>query len=103
MIAKAAKGVTGLLRKLSITNENIENIHHAADAALNEADIVDLPDRFNDAFSSDGWIATGSMSVDTMRQALHLYESGERQKADDVILSWFDRERIALFAIKRAK
>ena len=103
MIAKAARAVAGLLKKLSITNKTIENIHQAADAALGEADIVDLPDRFNDAFSSDGWIATGSMSADTMRQALHLYESGERQEAEDVILSWFDRDSIALCAIKRAK
>ena len=103
LIAKGAKFVTGLLRKLSITNENIENIHHAADAALNKAEILDMPDRFNDAFSSDGWIATGSMSVDTMREALHLFELGKRQEAEDAILSWFERETIALFAIKRAK
>ena len=81
----------------------LRRIHHAADAALSEADIVDLPDRFNDAFSSDGWIATGSMSAHTMRQALRHYESGESQAAEDVILSWFDRDRIALCAITRAK
>ena len=103
VIAKTARAVTGFLKHLSITNESIESIHHAADAALSEADIVDLPDRFNDAFSSDGWIATGSMSADTMRQALRHYESGERQAAEDVILSWFDRDRIALCAITRAK
>ena len=103
VIAKMARAVTGLLKRLSITSENIETIHHAADAALSEADIVDLPDRFNDAFSSNGWIATGSMSADTMRQALRLYESGERQAAEDVILSSFDRDKIALCAIQRAK
>ena len=103
LIAKIARAVTGFLKKLSITNENMESIFHAADAVLSEADIVDLPDRFNDAFSSDGWIATGSMSAVTMRQALHHFEAGERQEAEDVILSWFDRDRIALFAINRAK
>ena len=103
VIAKMARALTGFLKKLSITNESIETIHRAADAALSEAEIVDLPDRFNNAFSSDGWIATGSMSADTMRQALRLYESGERQAAEEVILSWFDRERIAFCAIQRAK
>ena len=103
MIAKMAKALTGFLKKLSITNESIETIHQAAGAALSEADIVDLPDRFTDAFSSDGWIATGSLSSDTMRQALRLHEAGERQAAEEAILSWFDRDRIALFAIQRAK
>ncbi len=103
VIAKVARSVTGFLKTLSITNERIESIHHAADTALSEADIVDLPDRFNDTFSSDGWIATGSMSADTMRHALRLYESGERQAAEDLILSWFDRDRIALCAIQRTK
>ena len=105
VIARAAKCVTGFLKTLSINNERIESIHHAAGTALSEAeaDVLDLPDRFNDAFSSDGWIATGSMSADTMRQALRLHESGERQAAADLILSWFDRDRIALFAIQRTK
>ena len=102
-VAKIARAVTGFLKKLSVTNENIENIHRAADTALSEADLVDLPDRFNDAFSNDGWIATGSLSADTMRQALHRFESGKRQEAEDVILSWFDRDNIALLAINRAK
>ena len=103
VIAKMARSVTGFLKSLSITNESIESIHYAADAALSEADLFDLPDRFNASFSNDGWIATGSMSADTMRQALLLYESGERQAAEAVILSWFDRDRIALFAIQRTK
>ena len=102
-VAKIARAVTGFLKKLSVTNESIENIHRAADTALSEADLVDLPDRFNDAFSNDGWIATGSLSADTMRQALNRFEAGKRQEAEDVILSWFDRDNIALFAINRAK
>ena len=70
LIAKGAKLITGFLRKLPITSDNIETIHRAAEAALNKADIVDLPDRFNHAFSPDGWIATASMSADTMRASL---------------------------------
>lgn len=103
LIAKGVKSVTGLLRKLSITSENIEKIYHAADAALEQSDILDLPDRFNDTFSVDGWIATGSISADTMRHALNLCESGKKQEAEDAILSWFQRERIELFAVQRAK
>ena len=103
VIAKLARSVTGFLKKLSITNVRIDSIHHVAGTALSEADVLDLPDRFNDTFSSNGWIATGSMSADTMRQALRFYESGEWQAAEDLILSWFDRDTIALFAIQRTK
>ena len=103
LVAKGVKSITGFFRKLSITSENIEKIHHAADAVLNQADILDLPDRFNEAFSRDGWIATGSMSADTMRKAIHLAESDQKQEAEDTILSWFQKENIALFAVQRAK
>ena len=103
LVAKGARFITRLLRKICITNENIEKIHKAADDALNRSDILDLPDRFNDAFSRDGWIATGSMSADTMREAVQFYHSGRTQEAEDAILSWFQRETIALFAVQRAK
>ena len=38
-----------------------------------------------------------------MRQALRLYESGRKQEAVDVILSWFQRDTIDLFAVQRTK
>ena len=103
LIAKGAKVITGFLRKLPVTSDNIETIHRAAEAALNKSDILDLPDRFNDAFSQDGWIATASMSADTMREALHLYKSGKKEEAVDAILSWFQRDTIDLFAVQRTK
>lgn len=103
LVVKFTKAVTGLLKKLSIANESIEHIHRAVDSALGDADIVNLPDRFNYAFSNDGWIATGSMSVDTMRQILGRFESEQRQEAEDVILSWVDRDRKTLLAVNRAK
>ena len=103
LMVKGAKFITGFLRKFAIANQNIEKIHDAADAVLNQADILDLPDRFNNAFSRDGWIATGSMSADTMREAVHLSESGRKQEAEDTILSWFQEENITLFAVQRAK
>ena len=103
LVVKGAKVITGFLRKLPVTSDSIETIHRAAEAALNKGDIVDLPDRFNDAFSQDGWIATASMSADTMREALHLYDSGRKQEAVDVILSWFQRDTIDLFGVQRTK
>ena len=102
-LAKAAKFITGFLKRLSINHENLDQIHQTANAMVKQSDIFDLPDRFNDAFSEDGWIATGSMSVDIMRTAIELHEAGRRQEAEETILAWFQKDTISLFAIQRAK
>ena len=102
-LAKAAKFITGFLKRFPINNKNLDQIHQAADAMEKQSDILHLPDRFNDAFSVDGWIATNSMSTDTMRKAIELHESGRRQEAEETILGWFQEDTISLFAIQRAK
>lgn len=103
LLARIVKSTIGFLTTLGITNETIDGLHHDAATALRQSDILTLPDRFNTAFASDGWIATGSMSVDTMRKAVDLYESGKKQEAEDEILAWFQQDNINLFAIVRAK
>lgn len=102
-LAKATRFTTGLFKTLPIKNENVDRLHQATDAVVNQSDIFDLPDRFNDAFSDEGWIATDSMSVEVMRKAIELSESGSKQEAEEVILNWFRQEAIALFAIQRSK
>ena len=102
-LVKMAKWFTGFAKKVGITNKNLERIHQAADDVLQQSDVLTLPDRFNDAFARKGWIATGSMSVDTMRAALELYEAGKNQQAEDEIIAWFQEDTLNLFAIVRAK
>ena len=101
--AKAAKFITGILKRLPTTNESLNQIHQAADAVVKQSDLLHLPDRFNDTFSEDGWIATNSMSVDIMRKAIELHEAGREQDAKETILAWFQEDTISLFAIQRAK
>ena len=102
-LAKAAKFITGFLKKLPINNKNLDQICQAADAVIKQSDILYLPDRFNDAFSEDGWIATDSMSTNTMRKAIELHEAGRKQEAEKSILAWFQEDTISRFAIQRAK
>ena len=78
-------------------------MHQAAEYVLNQAHILTLPDRFNDAFSEKGWIATSSLSCDTMSQAIDLHNAGKEQQAEEEILAWFQRDKIEFFAIRRAK
>lgn len=102
-LIKTAKWLTGFLKKLGITSENLDRIYQASDSALQQSDILTLPDRFNNAFAQRGWVATESMSADTMRKAVELHESGENQQAEDEIIAWFQEDTINLFAIMRAK
>ena len=101
-LAKMAKLFTGFAKRFGITNESLDRIHQAANDVLQQSDILRLPDRFNDAFARSGWIATGSMSADTMRKALELHEAGKDQQAENEIIAWFREDTINLFAIVRA-
>ena len=102
-LIKIVKSFTGFAKKFGINNESLDRIHQAADGVLQKSDILSLPDRFNDAFAQQGWIATGSMSPDTMRTALEFYEAGKNQQAEDEIIAWFQKDTINLFAVERTK
>ena len=102
-LIKMAKSVAGFAKKLGIANESLDKIHQTAEDMLQQADLLTLPDRFNDAFARKGWVATGSMSAGTMQTALKLYEAGKNQQAEDEIIAWFQEDTINLFAIVRAK
>ena len=103
LLARIVRLTTGFSKTLGITNATVDRLHHSAAKALRQSDILTLPDRFNAAFASEGWIATGSMSADTIRKAVKLYESGKKQEAQDEILAWFQEDTINLLAIKRGK
>ena len=102
-VVKAARSITGLLKKIGLRNETIDKLHGAANDVLGQSDILTLPDRFNSAFASTGWIATGSMSATVMQKAVTLHEAGKEQEAEQEILAWFQKDAIALLAITRAK
>ena len=103
LLAKIVRLMTGFSKTLGITNATVDRFHQGADKALRQSDILTLPDRFNDAFACEGWIATGSMSADTMRKAVELYESGKKQEAEEEILAWFQEDTINQLAITRGK
>ena len=102
-LVKLTASVTGFMKRFGITNPNIDGIHQAAADVLRQSDVLTLPDRFNAAFARNGWVATASMSVDTMRKALELHQAGDHQRAEDEIMTWFQEDTINLFAINRTK
>ena len=102
-LVKAAQAITGAMKSLGIKNDAVERVHQSTAAIVREADIVELPDRFNDAFADEGWIATQSLAADTMRRAVELHGDGRRAEAERQILAWFSEANINLFAVKRSK
>ena len=102
-LIRMVKLFTGFAKKLGNTSEMLDKIDQSANEMLQRSADLTLADRFNDAFARKGWIATGAMSVDTMRTALELHEAGKNQQAENEIIAWFQEETINLFAIVRAK
>ena len=97
------KKLSGIFRALGIKNKKLDSIYKISADALEQSNVLSIPDRFNDAFAVKGWIATNSMSVDTMRRAIELFEAGKELEAENEIVSWFDEKTINFFAIHRAK
>lgn len=95
--------LTGFAKRVGLHNRKINRIHEVSDSMLSQSEILNLPDQFNEVFSRHGWIATGSMSVETMRKALRLHQEGDNQAAEEEILAWFNKDNIGRYAINRSK
>ena len=98
---KAASVVAGAFGIFG--SEKAAKIKAAADEVLNQADILDVPDRFNAAFADQGWIATGSFSMQAMQDALDHHDNGRSDDARKSIIAWFDEDNISLFCVQRSR
>lgn len=103
-IVRAVRGVAKLAHATGLGGARAKQFVESANELLSQADILDLPDRFNAAFADRGWIATSSLSVEVMRAALESHEAGDMDAAEMIILNWvLMPDTINLFAIKRSK
>jgi hypothetical protein len=102
-LLKMVASLSGAPAAFGIKSHKIGDLGRIASDALSQADVLDLPDQFNTAFSERGWVATSSMSIDVVRGALAFNDAGEPEKAEQAIQEWFSEENIRLFAITRAK
>jgi hypothetical protein len=101
---QAVSSVAGLLGRFGFKKEKLSSFAEQVKEITTQADIIELPDRFNAEFADKGWIAVGSaLSVDVMKDALELKESGKSDEAEQVLVDWFTKENIELFAILRAR
>jgi len=101
-LMKFMNNICGLLVKFKIRPKSVVSWKKQTDELLNQAEILTIPDRFNAAFSNDGWISTESFSLDVMKRSVELAESGKKEAAEIEILEWFTEDTINHFAITRS-
>lgn len=53
-----------------------------------------IPDKFNEAFSSEGWIAYESMNVPAMEEALTIKSEQGLEKAETFLANYYDAENL---------
>lgn len=102
-IAEAMAAAPGFLKLLGMSPDAISKLQQSAQELSDQASILTLPDEFNAQFANQGWIATGALSPDVMRNALAHARDGNGEAAEAEILSWFTEDNIRLFAITRGK
>lgn len=101
---KVIGSAVGVLGKIGIKREAFMALKSQVDDIEQQANILDLPDRFNAAFGSKGWITVGSaLSVDVMKSALELHDAGKDDESEQALVEWFTKENIELFAVTRAR
>lgn len=102
-IVKSADSITNFLKNIGIDGDTINSISDSAKDILQQAEILELPDKFNTIFNQHGWIATNSMSVEVMKKAIGYHDNDNFQEAEKTIIDWFTEDNIRLFAINRTR
>lgn len=70
----------------------LENAFAELSEIKKQAEILRIPDRFNECFASLGWIAYESMNLEVMKKAISVYESLGFQAAEDFLAESYDEE-----------
>ncbi|MFZ2633205.1 MAG: hypothetical protein WA081_19535 [Desulfosalsimonadaceae bacterium] len=59
-----------------------------------QAEIFNIPDRFNDIFGEHGWIAYESMNLEVMKEAVALSEANGIRKAEIFLSEYYDEDTL---------
>ncbi len=57
-----------------------------------QAEILKVPDRFNERFASLGWIAYESMNMEVMQEAINIYDSEGKDAAEQYLAESYDAD-----------
>lgn len=59
-----------------------------------QANIIEIPDKFNEKFAKLGWIAYESMNLDVMQKAIKTFESEDPESAELILVDYYDEKTI---------
>lgn len=66
-------------------------------------ELAAIPDRFNDLFSSRGWIIHDRMSLDIAKSAINLAESGDMTSAEAKLVEYYSAENLKFMLLSMNK
>lgn len=88
---EALYGAMPFLRKLF---PKLEDAFDNFSEIKNQAEILAIPDSFNDTFASIGWIAYESMNLEVMKKSLSIAESEGIEEAEKYLANHYDADTL---------
>lgn len=73
---------------------NLEEAFSKLDELKEQAEILYLPDKFNEHFASRGWIAYESLNVEIIKDAISLAAQGNYDEAEDILANYYNEENL---------
>lgn len=100
---KAFESLEALYRAIPFARKffpKIDEVFSRFSEVKKQAEILELPDNFNEIFSKFGWIAYESMNIDIMKKSIARYESNGIEEAELYLADSYDEDALK-FGIMR--
>lgn len=88
-------GINGALRLIGLGSEKLaETRQQVKDLEAQMEQLGDYPDRFNQYFAEDGWLAHGSLDFSVLKDAVDQYEVGGADAGTAVLMRYFSPDNL---------
>ncbi len=89
------------LKKLGIRDTKLLNaLNKFPELEKKTKEIIEMPDRFNNHFSKNGWIAYESMNFELMKETVNLADKGKLEEAEAILVEQFDEPNLDFHLMK---
>ncbi|MBI5458998.1 zinc chelation protein SecC [Methanobacterium sp.] len=97
---KTLKAIHDFTSMFGLTTPEISEAFSALPDFSEYESLFETPDQFNEHFVKLGWVAHDSMSVEVMKNAVDLAEKGDLDKAEELLVEYYDEDNLKLQLIK---
>lgn len=94
-LASSVEALAHLYRNIPKLKEQYPELQKTFDELATKQSWMDaayIPDRFNDRFSSSGWIAYESLPIDTAKEAIRIHDESGIIEADNYLANAYDEK-----------